>query len=87
MPKLDKMAAADPRLIVGGVEATRNEFPFMIDVRVGGHYCGGSLLRGVNRVPRLDCYSRSLRRIGGKPVHPCRGGSQPDLKRGDGTES
>ncbi|OXA54600.1 Trypsin-1 [Folsomia candida] len=47
MPKLDTalFQAADPRLIVGGVEATKNEFPFMIDLRVGGrHNCGGSIV-------------------------------------------
>ncbi|XP_035707650.1 anionic trypsin-2-like [Folsomia candida] len=47
MPKLDTalFQAADPRLIVGGVEAKKNEFPFMIDVRIGGrHGCGGSIV-------------------------------------------
>ena len=31
--------------IVGGVEATRGEFPFMVSLQTGGsHFCGGSLI-------------------------------------------
>jgi trypsin len=31
--------------IVGGVEATPHEFPWIVDMRVGGsHYCGGSII-------------------------------------------
>ncbi|OXA53456.1 Anionic trypsin-2 [Folsomia candida] len=47
MPKLDPaiFQVADPRLIIGGVEATRHEFPFMIDLRIDGqHNCGGSIV-------------------------------------------
>jgi secreted trypsin-like serine protease len=30
--------------IVGGVEATPHEFPWMVDMRQGGHYCGASII-------------------------------------------
>jgi len=30
--------------IVGGIEATPHEFPWMVDMRQGGHYCGASIL-------------------------------------------
>jgi len=30
--------------IVGGEEATPHEFPWIVDMRRGGHYCGGSII-------------------------------------------
>jgi trypsin len=30
--------------IVGGVEARPHEFPWIVDMRVGSHYCGGSII-------------------------------------------
>jgi len=30
--------------IVGGVESAKGSFPFIVDVRRGGHYCGGAIV-------------------------------------------
>lgn len=34
----------NPGKIVGGVEAAMHEFPFMLEIRQGGHWCGGTYL-------------------------------------------
>jgi trypsin len=48
MPKKETQPQAFPGLnpgrIVGGVEADRNEFPFIVDMRRGSHYCAGSII-------------------------------------------
>ncbi|XP_021953656.1 trypsin-1 [Folsomia candida] len=48
MVKPSDLDVPDRRLIVGGVEADRNEFPFIVDLRIGRtnsvHDCGGSIV-------------------------------------------
>lgn len=48
MPKKETQPLGFPGLnlgnIVGGVEAIPNDFPFMVDMRRGGHWCGGTYL-------------------------------------------
>jgi trypsin len=34
-----------PERIVGGSQASRGEFPIIVQIKVGGgHYCGGSII-------------------------------------------
>lgn len=45
---MKEISFAQPRTqpsIVGGVEAVRGEFPFMVSLQHGGHFCGGSLIK------------------------------------------
>jgi len=42
---LPRLVKRFPGKIVGGSPATRGEFPWMVEIRVGaGHYCGGSII-------------------------------------------
>jgi trypsin len=51
----------NPGRIVGGVEAAMHEFPFMLEIRVGGgHYCGASLISEYFAVTAAHC-------VGGSP--------------------
>jgi len=33
-----------PERIVGGVEAGKGDYPYIVQIRRGGHYCGGSII-------------------------------------------
>ncbi|XP_021953674.1 anionic trypsin-1 [Folsomia candida] len=59
MPKKETQPLGFPGLnlgnIVGGVEAIPNDFPFMVDMRRGGHWCGASLINEEWVVTVADC--------------------------------
>jgi len=46
-------------MIVGGVEAEKGEFPFIVGLRKGAHYCGGSIVNSEWIVTAAHC-SQSL---------------------------
>ncbi|XP_021960189.1 prostasin [Folsomia candida] len=50
----------NPGKIVGGVEAAMHEFPFMLEIRQGGHWCGASLISENFAVTAAHC-------VGGSP--------------------
>lgn len=42
-------------LIVGGVEAEKGEFPFMVGIRKASHHCGGSIINSEWIVSAAHC--------------------------------
>jgi len=50
-----------PGRIVGGVEATRGEFPWMVEIRQNGaHYCGGTIVNNNWIVTAAQCSTASI---------------------------
>jgi len=48
-----------PERIVGGTQATRGEFPWIVQIRRGGHYCGGSIVNANYIVTAAHCAQAS----------------------------
>jgi len=44
-----------PERIVGGTQATRGEFPHIVQIKRGGHYCGGSIVNANTIVTAAHC--------------------------------
>jgi len=49
-----------PERIVGGTEATRGEFPFIVQIKRGSHYCGGSIVNANWIVTAAHCSVASI---------------------------
>jgi len=47
-------------LIVGGVEAGKGDFPFIVEIQRGGHYCGGSIINNNWIVTAAHCSVASI---------------------------
>jgi trypsin len=44
-----------PERIVGGVEAGKGDFPYIVQIKRGGHYCGGSVINANWIVTAAHC--------------------------------
>jgi len=55
-------APQSPERIVGGSPATRGEFPWIVQIRVGGHYCGGSIINSNWIVTAAHCATLAANR-------------------------
>ncbi|OXA40118.1 trypsin alpha-3 isoform X1 [Folsomia candida] len=58
-----------PERIVGGTEATRGEFPWIVTIQVGSHICGGSIVNANWIVTAAHCADYAANRytiIGGE---------------------
>jgi len=49
-----------PERIVGGTEATRGEYPYIVQIRRGSHYCGGFIANANFIVTAAHCSVASL---------------------------
>jgi len=49
-----------PERIVGGSQATRGEFPWIVQIKRGGHYCGGSIVNNNWIVTAAHCAVASV---------------------------
>jgi len=49
-----------PERIVGGVEAGKGDFPYIVQIKRGGHYCGGSIINSNWIVTAAHCSVASI---------------------------
>jgi len=49
-----------PERIVGGVEAGKGDFPYIVQIKRGGHYCGGSIVNANWMVTAAHCSVASI---------------------------
>lgn len=68
-----------PERIVGGSQATRGEFPWIVQIKRGGHYCGGSVVNANWIVTAAHC---SVASISGYTVVA----GEHNLNQNEGTE-
>ncbi|XP_021965908.2 trypsin [Folsomia candida] len=57
--QLDAFTGLNHGKIVGGVEADRNEFPFIVDIRRASHSCAGSIINAEWIVTAAHCALRA----------------------------